>query len=224
MAPPFPRSGPGESGSPTSQVILRCYDFPTRILGHLFVSLPRPTLPSSVRVSRLALALPEGQRVPSGPGRCSPATQLPVCSRVDVSGISQVPRRSVPCLCLVPGPRPNRRCLASLRFRRCCPRSLHSEGFSVMEISGLPRGFSTCCLRFTSGVATTHARLASSRRARLYRKGVEPSGSLQKVSDHSFSSSGFILAQEGPSFISHTVTHRRLDRRYSCHTTHKRHQ
>jgi hypothetical protein len=31
----------------------------------------------------------------------------------------------------------------------------------------------------------------------------------------SFSSSGFILAQEGPSFISRTVTQRRLDRRYS---------
>src|ERR1700730_10673993 len=53
-----------------------------------------------------------------------------------------------------------------------------------MEISGLPRGFGTCCLRFTSGVATTHARLASGWLARLYREGVEPSGSLQKVSDH----------------------------------------
>jgi hypothetical protein len=71
MASPFPRSGPGESGSPTSQVLLRCYEFPSRILGRLFVSLPRPTLPSSFRVSRLALTLPEGQRMPSGPGRCS---------------------------------------------------------------------------------------------------------------------------------------------------------
>src|SRR3984893_6057355 len=53
-----------------------------------------------------------------------------------------------------------------------------------MEISGLPRGFSTCCLRFTSGVATTHAKLASGWPARLYREGVEPSGPLQKVSDH----------------------------------------
>ena len=53
-----------------------------------------------------------------------------------------------------------------------------------MEISGLPRGFSTCCLRFTSGVATTHAKLASGWLARLCREGVEPSGSLQKVSDH----------------------------------------
>ena len=68
MAPLFPRSGPVEFGSPMSQVVLRCYDFPSRISGHLFVSLPGPTLPSSVRVSQLALALPEGRRVPSGPG------------------------------------------------------------------------------------------------------------------------------------------------------------
>jgi hypothetical protein len=58
----------GESGSPMSQVILRCYDFPARIPGHLLVSLPGSTLPSSVRVSQLALALPEGRRGPSGPG------------------------------------------------------------------------------------------------------------------------------------------------------------
>jgi hypothetical protein len=31
----------------------------------------------------------------------------------------------------------------------------------------------------------------------------------------SFSFSGFILTQEGPTFISRTVAHRRLDRRYS---------
>src|SRR5262249_22749443 len=43
----------------------------------------------------------------------------------------------------------------------------------------------TCCLRFKTGVATTPARLASGWLARLYREGVEPSGSLQKVSDRS---------------------------------------
>src|SRR5271157_454729 len=53
-----------------------------------------------------------------------------------------------------------------------------------MEISGLPRGFSTCCLRFKSGVATTPAKLASGWPARLYREGVQPAGSLYKVSDH----------------------------------------
>ena len=72
MTPLFPRSGPGESGSPMSQVILRCYDFPARIPGHLLVSLPGSTLPSSVRVSlQLALTLPEGRRGPSGPGSMS---------------------------------------------------------------------------------------------------------------------------------------------------------
>src|SRR5438105_1894123 len=39
---------------------------------------------------------------------------LPVCLHVDVSGTSQVPRRSIPCLCPALRPRPNRRSLASL--------------------------------------------------------------------------------------------------------------
>jgi hypothetical protein len=113
MTPLFPRSGPGESSSPMSQVILRCYDFPARIPGHLLVSLPKSTLPSSVRVSQLALALPEGRR---GAFRARvnvhPATRLPACSHVDVSGISQVSRRSLLCFCLGSRPRPNRRSLA----------------------------------------------------------------------------------------------------------------
>jgi hypothetical protein len=46
----------------------------------------------------------------------------------------------------------------------------------VLAISGLSRGFNTCCLRFKSGVAITHAKLASGWLARLYREGVEPSG------------------------------------------------
>jgi hypothetical protein len=54
----------------------------------------------------------------------------------------------------------------------------------LMNFGALLRGFSTCCLRFKSDVATTHAKLASGWLARLYREGVEPSGSLQKVSDH----------------------------------------
>ena len=50
---------------------------PSRIPGRLFVSLPGPTLTSSVRVSQLALALPEGRRLPSGPG--SIFNRLPDC-------------------------------------------------------------------------------------------------------------------------------------------------
>src|SRR5262249_6648449 len=47
---------------------------------------------------------------------------------------------------------------------------------SALVISGLPRGFSTCCLRFTSDVATTHARLASGWLARLCREDFTPLG------------------------------------------------
>ena len=98
MAPLFPRSGPGESGSPTSQVLLRCYDFPSRIAGHLFASLPGSARSSSLRVSQLAL--PVGRRGPSGPGSVfNRRPDLPVCSHADVSGISQVSRRSILCLC-----------------------------------------------------------------------------------------------------------------------------
>jgi hypothetical protein len=51
------------------------------------------------------------------------------------------------------------------------------------KITGNQRGLSTRCLRFKCGVATTHVRLASGWLASLYREGVEPSGSLRKVSE-----------------------------------------
>ena len=65
MAPLFPRSGPGESGSPMSQVLLRCYDFPPRMSGHLFASLPGPRDPPRF-VSRNLRSQKVGE--PSGPG------------------------------------------------------------------------------------------------------------------------------------------------------------
>src|SRR5262245_29496936 len=64
------------------------------------------------------------------------------------------------------------------------PRFPRQELQRLMNFGALSRGFGTCCLRFKTGVATTPARLASGWLARLYREGVEPSGLLQKVSDH----------------------------------------
>ena len=106
-----------------------------------------------------------------------PAAQVPARSHVDMSGISQVPRRSVPYLCPAPRPRPDRRTHGHWRSRRCCPRSNDSEGSSKRSISRLMRGFGTCCLRFQNDVAVSPARLASGWLARLCREGVEPSGS-----------------------------------------------
>src|SRR5580704_14025532 len=71
MTPLFPRSGPGESGSPMSAVILRCYDFPARIPGHLFVSLPGSTLPPRfVPRSLRSRSRKDGRCLP-GRGHCS---------------------------------------------------------------------------------------------------------------------------------------------------------
>src|SRR5262245_20083699 len=183
MAPLFARSRPSESGSPMSQLVLRCYDFPLRIPGRSFVLLPGPTRSSLLRVSHLAL--PEGRRSLPGPGHCSPGDpNHPVCSHVDVNGISQVPRRSLPCLASLfdPGRTDNPSPLTvssmlPLRF----PRQRLQR---LMNFGAQSRGFNTRCLRFTSDVATTHARLASGWLARLYRESVELSGPLQKVSDY----------------------------------------
>jgi len=83
-----------------------------------------------------------------------PAIPLPARSRVDASGISQVSRRPLLCLCPVPRPRPDRRSLATSGRVRCCPCCRESKGSSALIISRPPRGFDTCCLRFKNGVAT----------------------------------------------------------------------
>src|SRR3954466_8534947 len=71
------------------------------------------------------------------------------------------------------------------RSHRCCPRAQHDEGFSGHMISRLRQGFGTRCLRFASGVAAARARLASGWLVSLCREGVEPSGSLRKISERS---------------------------------------
>ena len=136
--------------------------------------------------SCLAACAPRRSESLLGQGRCS--TGDPNCRliRVDVSGISQVPRRSILCLCPALRPRPNRRSLASLTVSSMLPPHFPRRRLQrLMNFGALSRGFGTCCLGFTNGVATIHAKLASGWLARLYREGVEPSGSLQKVSDRS---------------------------------------
>src|ERR1700694_3589576 len=51
------------------------------------------------------------------------------------------------------------------RSCRCCPRATQAEGLSGYIISRLTQGLSIRCLRFTSDVAASHARLASGWRA-----------------------------------------------------------
>jgi hypothetical protein len=72
-------------------------------------SLPQPTDPSCFRVRRSA---PARSEVPSRPGLWGAGRPPFRLLRVDANGISQVSRRSFPCLCSAPRPRPNRCTLA----------------------------------------------------------------------------------------------------------------
>ncbi len=84
---------------------------------------------------------------------------------VDASGISQVPWRSVPCLCPAPGPRSSRRDLAVGGLLGAAPGFHKPKASAGRKISRLTQGFSIRCLRFTSDVAAIRARLASGWRA-----------------------------------------------------------
>src|SRR6516162_4100313 len=91
---------------------------------------------SSKLRARLA-ALPSGWRTRLGPGIIGqPATQLPACSRVGVSGTSQVPRRSILCLCPVPRPRPDRRTLANTGCVDAAPAKQRAKAPACYQYRG----------------------------------------------------------------------------------------
>jgi hypothetical protein len=165
--------------------------------GHLFASLPGSTRSSSVRVSQSCA--PRRSEAPSGPGSLfNRRPDLPVCLHVDVNGTSQVPRRSIPCLCPALRPRPNRRSLASLtvssmlppRFPRQRLQRLHEFRGSITRLWHLLptlhewRCHPPCKARFRpAGLAFTGR--ASNHLDRYKRFQIKVSSSF----------SGFILAQ-----------------------------
>src|SRR6516164_2090110 len=193
MAPLFPRSGPGESSSPMSQVLLASRSaYPVAYLFRFRAPRDPPCFVSRNLRSRKArgtfLARSLFTRRPN----------QPVCSHVDVNGISQVPRRSVPCLCLALRPRPNRQSLATHTVSSLLPPRFPRRRLQrLMNFGAQSRGFSTRCLRFKTGVATTPARLASGWLARLYRvRESNPQDRYKRFQIAVSSSfSGFILAQ-----------------------------
>ena len=120
-------------------------------------SVTGPTRSSFVRARRGA---------PDGRGGRSPGLEQLISRRslirpvapVDANGISQVPWRSVPCLCPAPGPRSSRRDLAFGGLVDAAPGFPKPKASAGRKISRLTQGFSIRCLRFTSDVAATHAR------------------------------------------------------------------
>jgi hypothetical protein len=164
---PVPRRHQHYEGATTSH---------PRIPGHLFGSLPGPTRFLLVRARRCQRSQ-GGGGLASGQDHCSAGDPL---YRHALAWTRVGPLRfpDDPSCAFASFQDPGRTDNPSpWRSRRCCPRSHDSEGFSVRSISGLPRGFSTCCLRFKNDVATIPARLASGWLARLCREGVKPTGS-----------------------------------------------
>ena len=147
-ASPVPRSQRYYEGATTSH---------PRIHGRLLVRSRSPRdSPSFVS----AVALPEVRRSLPGQGSCSAGCPSPACSRVDANGISQVFRRSIPCLCSVPGPRSNRRDLA-ITVTSMLPPLSGRRRLRRWLISGLTRSFGTCCPTLHAWRCRTRARLAS---------------------------------------------------------------
>ena len=105
---------------------------------------------------------------------------------VDASGISQVPWRSVPCLCPAPGPRSSRGNLAFGGLRDAAPGFHKPKASTGRKYRGSHRASASAVY---ASRATSPPPMQDSLPAgglRLYREGVEPSGSLRKVSDQCF--------------------------------------
>ena len=76
VAPPFPRPGPGEPGSPSSTVLWRRYDFPPARTRSLMVSVPGSTRSSGVRVRQALPTSTEDARRAWGIGQPAPRFRL----------------------------------------------------------------------------------------------------------------------------------------------------
>jgi hypothetical protein len=126
-ASPVPRSQRYYEGATTSHPL---------IPGRLLV---RSRSPHDPPVFVLARALPEGWRFPSRPGPCSAGCPSSGCPRVDASGISQVFRRSFLCLCSVPGPRSNRRLLASDGYVDAAPAIRTAKASAMADFGANPQ-------------------------------------------------------------------------------------
>jgi len=148
-----------------------------RVSGHLLVRFHCPPDPP-------ALCPPWRSRRSGGPlparalGAGRPHFRL---LRVDANGISQVFRRSFPCLCSAPGPRSNRRGLAVDDHIGAAPAGWTAKA-SAMSDFGANTQLRHPLTYASRGRCRTRARLASGWSANLCREGVEPSGSQWEVS------------------------------------------
>ena len=188
----LPSFGSRRARFPALSGTMKALRLPIRASRPLISSLPRPTRFSLVRARRSAPGSLENAPRP-GP-LFSRRPYSPACSRVDANGISQVFRRSIPCLCSVPGPRSNRRVLTIGGHRDAAPAIRTAKASTLADFGANPRASAPAAIRFTLRVAARVQGLLPAGRLGLYQEGVEPSGSLQKVSVRSRVHPPFLLS------------------------------
>ena len=140
-----------------------------------------PRVPPSF-VSRRSAALPEDRRSLPGQGLLLvPATLAPApCAWTRMGSLRS---SGDPSCASAAFQDPGRTDVSSpLSVTSMLPPLSERRGLRHCRISGLTRSFSTCCHTLHARRCRRRARLASGWLAGLYRKGVEPSGSLRKVS------------------------------------------
>jgi hypothetical protein len=140
----------------------------------------RPRDSSYLCVRRSA---PEGWKPPPGQGIWVTGRPSFRLLHVDASRISQVSRRSLLCLCSAPRPRSNQCALAMTVTSMLPPANATVRASDDAYFGAHSRSFNTCSPTLRASRCRSRARLASDWLAGLCREGVEPSGSLRKVSD-----------------------------------------
>jgi hypothetical protein len=100
------------------------------------VLLPPTTAPSAFV---FAAALPGAWSGLPGQDACSAGHPISGSPYVDANGISQVFRRSIPCLCSVPGPRSNRRGLAIHGHASAAPATQTTKASALADFGANPQ-------------------------------------------------------------------------------------
>ena len=148
--PPFPQSGSSEPSSPAVTGTMKALRLPSTYQRSLicFASAAHGLPPQFV--SRRSA--PGRSEVPPRPGfLVSRHPNYPALPYVDATGISQVSRRSIPCLCCIPGPRSNRRVLVTSGHVDAAPaiRTTRASALAYFEADSCSFGTCSPTLRAT---------------------------------------------------------------------------
>jgi hypothetical protein len=181
---PLPSAGSRRARFPAFKGHMRALRLPARASGSLilFGRRSHALLPSFVLAAALPGCVEDASRAWNMfIGRRS---AFRLVAPVDACGISQVPWRSIPCLCPAPRPRPSRRDLAFGGPLDAAPGFPTPKASAMTKISRLAHTASASAVYASRARRRLRARLASGWRAAPLPGGVEPSGSLRKVSSH----------------------------------------